>query len=125
MLVISWQDMAQRRHISAQAIMRASSFIISHISAHFMHTVAHMPHIWGAIIEPRIMQLAHVWHISAQSMSIRIISALFCIMFCCMQYIIVSMHIAWQFMQFCIQFCMSVLVPIDIIGQFLSKYEHP
>ncbi len=85
------QHSAQRRQHSAQAIICGMSLIIMHISAHLVHIAAQTSHICLHIIEPRIMQLAVVWHISAQSSSMHIIAGVMA-MPCYMQVVMVSMH---------------------------------
>jgi hypothetical protein len=106
------QDPAHRRHISAQRFIVGLSPMPSHMIAHVVHISAHIAHISPLIGDMRAMQLAHIWHISMQSMKVHIIFMSILPLF--MHCIMVSMHIAMQLRQSSIHRRISIDISISI-----------
>jgi hypothetical protein len=107
------QDSAHRRHISAQRIIIGLSLIPSHMAAHIMHISVHIMHIFPLMGDMRIMQLAHISHISMQSMNMVIIFMSILPLF--MHCIMVSMHMAMQLRQSSIHRRISIDISISIV----------
>jgi hypothetical protein len=107
------QHSAQRRHISAQRIIMGLSLMPSHMAAHIMHISAHIAHILPHMGDMRIMQSAHILHISMQSMNMHIIFMSILPIF--MQCIMASMHMAMQLRQSSIHRRISIDISISIV----------
>jgi hypothetical protein len=107
------QDSAHRRHISAQRINIGLSLMASHMAAHIMHISAHIAHIFPHIGDMRTMPLAHIWHISMQSINMHII--FMSILALAMHCIMVSIHIAMQLRQSSTHRRISIGISIEIL----------
>jgi hypothetical protein len=88
-----------------------------------MHISAHIAHIFSLIGDMRIMQLAHIWHISIQSMKVLIIFTSILPLF--MHCIMVSMHMAMQLRQSSTQRRISIDISISIFSSPGSVWVMP